>query len=84
MVGLAAVCWAIWKARNSVCFDKKIIRSPTEIICSASLFLIYWAELQKEEDRMKLEEGAEALKVAAPHYHPQEAPADDTGTVLLQ
>lgn len=26
MVGLAAVCWAIWKAMNSICFEKKRIR----------------------------------------------------------
>ena len=24
MVGLAAVCWALWRARNNVCFEKKI------------------------------------------------------------
>ena len=35
---------------------KKMIRSPTEIICSAYLFLSYWASLQKQEDREQLEE----------------------------
>jgi len=42
MVGLAAICWAIWKARNNICFEKKIIRS-TEIVCSVISFLNYWA-----------------------------------------
>ncbi|PNT71831.1 hypothetical protein BRADI_2g36092v3 [Brachypodium distachyon] len=23
--GLGAICWAIWKARNGVCFEKKIL-----------------------------------------------------------
>lgn len=31
--GVAAVCWAIWKAHNKACFDKKkIINSPLDII----------------------------------------------------
>jgi hypothetical protein len=25
MLGLAAVCWAVWKARNSVCFEKNVL-----------------------------------------------------------
>lgn len=47
MVGLLAICWALWNARNRVCFKGKMTRSPTEIICSASSFLTYWAGLQK-------------------------------------
>jgi hypothetical protein len=70
MVGLAAFCWAIWLARNNVCFEKKKIRSPTEIICSASAFLKYWARLQKEVGKTMLEAGAEALKSAALLHHP--------------
>ena len=51
---------------------KIIIRSPTEIICSACSFLSYWAGLQKEEDWEQLEEGAEVLKNTALCFHPQE------------
>lgn len=83
MVGLAAICWALWKARNAFCFEKKLTRSATEIICSASNFISYWAGLQKENDKLELEEGAEALKKTALHFHPQAA-AEDTGVVLLQ
>jgi hypothetical protein len=87
-VGLAAICWALWQARNLVCFEKKKIRSPTEIICRASSFLIYWAGLQQEEAKAILEVGAEALKEALHHHHPQaEDTADQadpaTGVVLL-
>jgi len=32
MPGLAAICWGLWIARNGVCFEKKMIRSPAEII----------------------------------------------------
>lgn len=31
MWGVAAICWAIWKARNKVCFDKKLINSKLQI-----------------------------------------------------
>ena len=82
-VGLAAICWAIWKTRNSICFDKKMIRSPTEIICLASSFISFWAELQAEEDKKVLEDGGAALKIAALSFHPKEARADDSGLVLL-
>jgi hypothetical protein len=81
-VGLAAICWALWRTRNNICFDNKVVRSPTEIICLASSFIPYWAELQPEGDRQKLEDGA-ALKEAALHFHPHEAQAGDTGVVLL-
>jgi len=26
MVGLAAICWAIWRAHNNICFENKLIR----------------------------------------------------------
>jgi len=65
MVGLAAICWAIWRAHNNICFEKKLIRSPTEIVCLASSFLVFWAELQNVADWAILEAGAEALKSTA-------------------
>ena len=82
-VGLAAICWAIWRMRNKIHFDKKVVRSPTEIICLASSFMSFWAELQSEEDKSQLEAGAKALKKAALSFHPQEAQAEDVGVVLL-
>lgn len=47
VVGLSAVCWAIWKLRNRACFEKKLIRSPTEIICYACVFIKFWARFTK-------------------------------------
>jgi hypothetical protein len=49
MVGIAALCWAMWKLRNRACFErKKLIRSPPEIIFYACSFLKYWTCLQKK------------------------------------
>lgn len=79
MVDLAAICWAIWRSRNSTCFDGKKIRSPTEIVCLASSFLLFWTELQQVEDRVPLATGAEALKNTALHLHPRHAAWSGTG-----
>jgi hypothetical protein len=82
--GLSAICWAIWKVRNKVYFDKKPVLSPTEIVCVASSFISYWAGLHKEGDKQALEIGAEAMKNAALLFHPvQDEGATGDGTVLL-
>jgi hypothetical protein len=85
MVGLAAICWAMWKSCNSISFEKKRFRSPTEIIFLASSFLKYWAGLQKEEEKITLEEGGEAMKNAALLHRRQEQDQGEprTGSVLL-
>jgi len=84
MVDLAAICWALWKKRNNICFENKICRFPTEVICLSAFFITYWAGLHKPEDKMELEIGAEALKNTALFFHPREAPPKDTGLVFLQ
>ncbi|OEL21359.1 hypothetical protein BAE44_0017622 [Dichanthelium oligosanthes] len=84
MVWLAAICWDLWRPRNNICFEKKLVRSPTEIIFLASSFIIFCAELQGVEDRVALEAGGEALRGAAINLHPREAPSEDTGIVVLK
>ena len=46
---LAAVCWAIWKARNDACFNAKLTHHPAEIICRACAFLSFWAGLHNSQ-----------------------------------
>jgi hypothetical protein len=31
VVGVASICWAIWKTRNRICFEKKKLKNPLEI-----------------------------------------------------
>ena len=45
---------------------KKKIGSPAESLFSLSFYFLYWAELQPEGDRKKLEDGAMVLKEVAP------------------
>jgi hypothetical protein len=47
--GLADVCWAIWKARNETCFDKKPIKHLSEIFYSICFFLRYWVGLHAND-----------------------------------
>ncbi|CAD6252196.1 unnamed protein product [Miscanthus lutarioriparius] len=32
-LGIAAICWAIWKARDKTCFGGKLLKNPIEILC---------------------------------------------------
>jgi hypothetical protein len=41
----------LWKLRNRACFEKKLIKSPSEISCYGCSFLRYWSGLHKEEDK---------------------------------
>jgi hypothetical protein len=52
----------------------------------ATSFLLYWAGLQKEDDKGVLEVGAGALKEAALAFHPQVQLSDDQrdGMLMLQ
>jgi hypothetical protein len=83
-VGLASICWAIRKTRNLVCFEGKIVKSLTEIVCLASSFIAYWAGIHKKEEKAMLETGAEAMKVTTLHFHSMQDPEiGGNGTVLL-
>lgn len=52
----------MWKLRNRACFEFKLVRSPAEFVCYACSFMRYWAGLYSDEDRVMLEEGADALQ----------------------
>jgi hypothetical protein len=62
MLGLALICWAIWKARNKRCFDKKKpIKDPSEIFFSACAFMRYWSGLYSEETWVVIRFGVETM-----------------------
>ncbi|KQK14103.1 hypothetical protein BRADI_1g14325v3 [Brachypodium distachyon] len=76
VIGLAAICWAIWKLRDRACFEKKLIRSPVETICLACSFLKYWPGLQGGDDDTRLCIGADILQREALKHHPAQARLD--------
>lgn len=63
--GLAAICWAIWKAWNKACFDKKLIKHPAEIICHACAFMNFWRGLHKVDLQAQIAEGLKILLSSA-------------------
>ena len=65
VVGIADFCWAIWKARNRACFEKRFISSPVELICYMCAFLRYWAGLQVGEARGMIEDGSNKIQGVA-------------------
>ena len=60
-MGVGAVCWAIWKMRNIICFEGKKLNSPLEIIIHACALMKHWAGLQKEVEKKVLINGVETM-----------------------
>jgi hypothetical protein len=49
MFDLSAICWAIWKCQNRICFEKKVIKNPSVILFSACSLMRYWTGLHSVE-----------------------------------
>jgi hypothetical protein len=65
ITGVSAICRAIWKARNKMCFENALIKSPNEILCHACALMTHWAGISKKELQDLLQEGAKLLMKAA-------------------
>jgi hypothetical protein len=65
ILGIASVCWAIWKLRNRACFDKKFINSPLDLICYSTVFMKYWAGLNSYADQEMIRRGVDNLLAIA-------------------
>ena len=48
-VGVAAMCWAIWRCRNDVIFNKTKCNSLMQVIFRGAFWLRFWAPLQHDE-----------------------------------
>jgi hypothetical protein len=56
MLGVAAMWWALRKARNKTCFEKKVINNLDEIVYSACALMRYWAGLYPESTQRAIGE----------------------------
>jgi hypothetical protein len=64
-LGIVAICYAIWKTRNNVCFEGKTVTSLISIICYACSLMEYWVDLFLDDDKDQLVAGANTmLKIA--------------------
>jgi hypothetical protein len=55
LFGLGVLCWTFWKVRNKMAIEKKLVRSPHEVIYSAISLMQQWRMLlpSKEQDLVK-------------------------------
>jgi len=81
MVGLAAICYALWRSRNSTRFGKKLFHRRRRSFALPHLLSLQ-VRVQGAEDRTGLEAGAEALKNTAMMFHHPGATSEDTRMVL--
>jgi hypothetical protein len=65
ILGIASICWEIWKLRNRASFDKKFINSPFDLICYSTVFMKYWAGLNSLADQEMIRRGADNLLAIA-------------------
>jgi len=48
-VGLAALCWAIWRCRNDIIFKRMKSNSIMQVIFRGAYWLRFWVQLQRDE-----------------------------------
>jgi hypothetical protein len=63
LLGLAAVCWAIWLGRNNVVFQRSRPDSCLHVILRSASWIRSWSILSKEEDKKSLLIGSRRLEM---------------------
>lgn len=58
MVGIAAVIWSIWKARNVACFRHQLPHHPSSVVFAVCQWLDFWSVRESGE-------GAERIRSIA-------------------
>jgi hypothetical protein len=53
--GLGAVCWALWKARNEMAIEKKVVKLSRVLIFNVIALMQQWRILVPEEERKLVE-----------------------------
>jgi hypothetical protein len=66
IVGVSAVLWSLWKARNMACFQKVWPSDPSVVLFRACYWIDFWSNLQVKEDvKLELQRGAKLLEQVA-------------------
>ena len=47
-MGVAPVCWAIWRCRNDLIFNKIKVNSILQVIFRGTYWFRFWAQLQRD------------------------------------
>jgi hypothetical protein len=62
LLGVAAVCWAIWLCRNNVVFQRSKPNSCLQVIFRSAFWIRSSSILSKEEDKTNLLIGSRRLE----------------------
>jgi hypothetical protein len=65
LLGVAAVCWAIWLSRNDMVFQRTRPNSCLQVIFRGAYWIRSWSILSKEEERDSLMLGCRNLETTA-------------------
>jgi hypothetical protein len=65
MIGMTALCWAIWISRNDLVFNKSHYKSILQVIFRGFFWIRSWSVLSNEEGRIILEVGCRKLESIA-------------------
>jgi hypothetical protein len=77
-LGIAVVCWVIWKTCNSICFEGEVVTNPATIVCYACVLMGYWAGLFLGVDKEALEAGVKQTLAVAMSLTTQKKTKQDT------
>jgi alpha-amylase/alpha-mannosidase (GH57 family) len=65
LVGIVALCWAVWISRNDLVFHKSQYKYILQVMFRATFWIRSWAILSKENERVILKEGCRKLETVA-------------------
>jgi hypothetical protein len=63
LLGVVAVCWAIWLSRNDVVFQRSIPNLWLQVIFRGAFWIRSWSILTKEEKKSSLLLGSRSLEM---------------------
>ena len=52
LVGACPILWAIWLTRNDITFNRARVSSSLQVLFRGTYWIRFWAQLQKEEERL--------------------------------
>jgi hypothetical protein len=65
LIGLAALCWALWISRNDLVFHKSQYKSILQVMFRGTFWIRNWSILSKEDGRLILKDGCRLLETVA-------------------
>lgn len=65
LVGVAAICWALWLSRNDVVFLRSKPNSFLQVLFRGTYWIKSWSILSKEEERSSLKKGCQKLEITS-------------------